>query len=199
MTTPSSSTSNTFYLSTAGLASVSAQIPAGMDWFMIYSSLGQGVSVAFDNDAAIPLDLRTVVRRSMKRVTFSKRFVDTNPVVGYFIYGSGDPPEYPSIEDAAPFFYSLTAAAMNVGVGPGGPTLFEGYPFDDISQVRAVWVEVDAAAPNGVYLNEYGAVASGLLINPGDTRRIPTTAYQASLWNPYATTVQCYATLELVK
>jgi len=197
-------TGNAFSLDGNANATATGNIPAGMDWFMLYAMQGTPVNVAFDNDPPIPFDVRTVRMGSFSRLTFSRRCtLDDNVIVGYFLYGKGEPPDFPSIQDADCFHYPLAPATTNIGPGPGGVLVWEGWLLDTGIQARAFTVSVAEGAANGVFvLGGFGIVgndAEGDFLAPGQSRRYPSGDYAPIVYNAQNSTVQTYIVVELVK
>jgi hypothetical protein len=204
MPSATSITTNNFTLGGPGLLSASIAIGGDPAWFILYSSMGCPVSVAFDQDAPLPCDVRAVFRRKFSKVTFTRRdMFDANPCVGYFLYGKGEPPDYPSVQDADCNLFPLAPASTIITGGPGGFPVIEGFPLGqgDYSQIRAYWISVDRNAPNGVYVQSgQTPLAQGMYLNPGDPPiRILSGGYGLLVYNADASTVQTHIAVEILK
>ncbi|HEX3675486.1 MAG TPA: hypothetical protein VHU87_14545, partial [Rhizomicrobium sp.] len=141
----------------------------------LYSSTGANLQVQFDQEKAIPFPRRALRVGKFTQAIFSLTPGSTGVTKAIIVYGKGDPPVFPSLDDAGALLISETAAFSNIAAG--GVVVLNGamYP------LNAVWISVPAAAANGVWFNEVGGALQGIFVQPGQSTRVPVSFVQGNL------------------
>jgi hypothetical protein len=143
-------------------ADITWEAPQGTKWFFNYGSTCNTPQIAFNNEAPILFPRRTLRVGKIDSVTFK----GGTPGTLVFTSGIGDPPEYPSIDDAGIVIIDDPNSPLSVVGGGSYAIPQEGY------FLRAIWVSIPAGQANGLWVSTGGVSGSGIYIPVGVPTRL---------------------------